>query len=135
VSRKINLIGRMELVFLVRWIFLLGVAEAAGTFRLPVVSIARDVERSRTREKGGKGAWEISPLGPSDNAEAAQREIFEVRTGRRWWTTKGSPGQQVENDGTLQELTRDPEDGQKILGNEYPTWVRASLISESEMAR
>jgi hypothetical protein len=124
VSRKINLIGRMELVFLVRWIFLLGVAEAAGTFRLPIVSIARDVERSRMREKGGEGAWEISPLGPSDNAEAAQREIFDVRT-----------GQQVENDGTIQELTRDPEDGQKILGNEYPTWVRTSLISESEMVR
>ena len=134
-SRKINLIGRMELVFLIGWILWLGVAEAAGTFRLPIVSIARDVERSHAREKGGKGAWAISPLGPSDNAEAAQREIFEVRTGRRWWTTKGSPGQQVENDGTLQELTRDPEDGQKILGNEYPTWVRTKIISKREMDR
>jgi hypothetical protein len=135
VSRKINRIGKMELMFLARWFLLLGVAEAAGTFRLPLVSIARDVERSRAREKGGKGAWAISPPGPIDNAEAAQREIFEVRTGRRWWTRKGSPGQQVENDGTLQELTRDSEDGQKILRNEYPTWVRTKIISEREMDR
>jgi hypothetical protein len=125
----------MELVFLVRWILLLGVAEAAGTFRLPIVSIARDVERSRAREKGGKKAWAMSPLGPSDKAEAAQREVFEVRTGRRWWTRKAIPGQQVGNDGTLQELTRDSKDGQKILGNDYPTWVCTRLISESEMAR
>jgi hypothetical protein len=119
----------MELVFFVRWILLLGVAEAAGTFRLPIVSIARDVERSRAREKGGKGAWAISPLGPIDNAEAAQREIFEVRTKRRWWTRNGSPGQEVENDGTRQELTQDSEDGQKIKGNEYPTWVRTKITS------
>jgi hypothetical protein len=122
VSRKIKLIGRMELVFFVRWIFLLGVAEAAGTFRMPIVSIAKDAERARMR-----GAWASSPLGQNDNAEAAQKEIFEARTGRRWWTRKDSPGQQVENDGTLQELTRDSKDGQETLENDYPTWVRTGL--------
>jgi hypothetical protein len=99
----------MELVFLVWCIFLLGLVEAGEVFRLSIVSIEKGasiVKDPRNPSLGGKDpktrerSW-ASPLGSSNNAEAAQSEIFEVRTASRWWRKEDSLGHQVEKDGNL----------------------------------